>query len=631
MPKLRRSAAVVAAALGVLGLISLPVSAATTTGGVTAGALAATRGQTQRINGVQLDWTPVAVKSVWTVGGLTVTTDPGESFAAGDQVKVTLVRSSSSCEFSATAAAAGTKVSLSQSAITTACGQVGFDSVRSVALSVTGNGLATSFTGNLGNLRGTLASFGGAVVNPQLTLKANAATTVASGVAYVGTVTVTVTGGSVTASSLAGTQALVQFYGSDTGKLFQYSGTISLDSSAAIRASGSGTAVTVSIDTAALAGTTRPKTSDVDSFSVAFNSPQHVGASVTGSAGAYAVSLVTGTIETPAPTAKWAVDAVNLDGRLSYQYSESETNENNSSLSFCHTFTVTNTSSSAVDWRVTFDTSLPPLWGFNPLSGGFRSAWGWDTVSYNATTHLWTIGGPSWARSLQSRQSVTAGYCVDNVPVPAVNPTTFSYDLRPNSVSSNWFVSLDLAVTSTSRWNVPWEITVDLADYVCAAGLQGRTVMWAPTVQVLSGRGSVYTLRGVTGWNSRYVSTPKPLSLSSVATYSPANGQYGSTCQTRVSRTVAVAATPAPSPSATAAPSPSAMPTPTATEPTATTPAPDEAAPVEEAPVESTPAATEAGSAPATPTSEPAVQRTPTPTPTATADTGATSAEAVVR
>lgn len=615
MPRLRRSAAVVAATLGVLGLVSLQVSAASTIGGVNGGALAAAQGTTQRINGVQLDWTPVAVKSSWMVGGLAVSTDPGESFAAGDRIKVTLVSSATSCEVSTTAGAAGTSVSLSQSAITAACGQVGFDGLRSVAVSLTGDGLATSFSGNLGSLRGTLASFRGAVLDPQLDLKATAATTIVSGVPYVGTVTVAVTGGSVTASSLAGTQALVQFYGADTGKLFQYAGTISLDSSAAIRASsGTGAGVTVSIDTAALAGSARPKTSEVSTFSVALNAPQHLGSSA-GSAGAYAVSLASGTVDNPAPTTKWAVDAVNLDSRLGYQYSETETNENNGSLSFCHTFTVTNTSSSAVDWKVTFDTSLPPLWGFNPLSGGFRSAWGWDTVSYNATTHLWTIGGPFWAKTLQSKQSVTAGYCVDNVPVPAADATTVSYGLRTSSSSNAWFASVDLSVTSTSRWNVPWEITFDLADYVCPAGLQGRTVMWAPNVQVVSARGTVYTLRGVTGWNTRYVSASKPLNFASVATYSPASGQYGPTCPSRSTRTVAVASTPSPSPSATA--TPTSTPTPSA-EPTAS------AAPAQTTPA--VPAEVSTGSPTEAPTAEPTAS--PTPTPTATGASGDDSRDA---
>lgn len=537
MRRPHRLAALAAASVGVLALANIATSSAATLGGLHADSLGGARASTQRLTGVELGWVPVLLGSDWGVGGLSITADPGQSFREGDVVKVTIDRSDTGpCEVAATVAQDAATVSVSDDAIGGACQRVTFDEISSVALSVTGDDLTASFTGGIGDIRGTLASFTGGVVDPHRTLRAGTGTAVIDGVSYIDEIVVDVTANGLTPAALAGTRVLAALYHADAQTVVEYSGVVSLDSSEPVSVtSGSGDAVTVTIDPLVLAdrgGTHRARTADVNRVTVILYTPQHLGAAYDGAPGAYAVSTVAGTIEADSgggsPAVSSALDPINLDARLSYQYSAANTNDSSSSLSFCHRFTVTNTSSQPVEWTLTFDTSYVPLWGFDPTApGAFNSAWNWETVSYDPTTHLWTIRGAGWNRTLQPGSTAgDTGYCVGNVPVPAVDHDAFSYTLSVLPSSHQYWVALDLSITSTSHWNMPWEITVDLADYVCAAGLEGRSLQWHTSIEVIPVQGTVYTLRGRAGAYTRFVSASKPLTLSPVLGYGPANGQY---------------------------------------------------------------------------------------------------------
>lgn len=587
-------------------------SSAATLGGVAPGALGAARASTQRISGIGINWTPVASGPEWTADAVTLTTDPGESFQAGDRIRLTIDRRDNpTCEPTATAAS-GTVVSIGRSALADACGKVAFGDIDSIAVSITGDGPATSFTGGLGGVHGTLAAFSGTVVDPDRTLSATIGTGKTGGVSYLDDVTVKVSAPGLTAADLAGGRLIARFHHTDTQAVFERAGSVSLDGSAPIHvtsaADGSAT-ITVTGDPIRLA--------DVNRFSIVLSTPQHLGADRPGAAD-HAISTTAGSIagdgsddggEPPISPASTALEPVGLDARLNYQYTE-PANFDGGSLGFCHTFSVTNTSTEPVDWTLTFDTSLVPLWGFDPTApNAFSSAWNWETVSYDATTHRWTIRGLGGTRIAQPGATVgSMGYCVQNVPTPPVDPAGFSAAVTVSSSSHAYWVQLSLSVTSSSHWNLPWEITIDLADYVCPAGLQGASLQWHSGAQVTKLDATRYTLRGAAGSNTRFVSASRPVSVSPLLGYGPTGGQYklpcGAAAHTAVeSESLSEAASVAGPTSAEPAPTQSMAAASAAAEP----------APAEPLPARSAPAG---DLAPAEPATAPATEPTEVPEPT---------------
>ncbi|MEA5053020.1 MAG: hypothetical protein VB093_06195 [Propionicimonas sp.] len=556
----RRLATLAVAGLGVLALAGVVTSSAATLGGALPAELGTATAQTQRITGATLDWAPVRSGADWTADDVTITTDPGQSFLADDLVKLTIDQGDDgSCQVSTAVTKAATAVTVGSSALRDACGTVAFDQIGSIALSITGDDLAATFTGSLGEVRGSLAAFTGALVDPDTSLRGSTSSATVDGVSYLTQLVVEVTSDELAPADLVGTRVLASLSSSSDGTSLDYAGTISLDSSAPVRvgaATGGTAAATVTLDLSALAdqaGTARPRAAAVDHFAVVLSSPQHLGASLAGAAGDYAIAMAAGSIDSGSSsdgdsgsTVSSALDPVSLDNRLTYQYSSATTNFDNNSLAFCHSFSVTNTSSTAIDWTLTFNTSYVPLWGFDPTaSGAFSSAWNWETVSYDSTTHLWTIRGTGQLRTLQPGATLNSfGFCVNNVPTPPVDPTTFSSALSLNGSSSQWYAALDLQVTSTSHWNVPWEITVDLGDYLCPAGLTDRQLTWSGGVEVASSQGTVYTLRGRVGQNTRFVADGRPVKIRTLVSYTPAGGRYLLPCSSAL-RVAAAASQPA--------------------------------------------------------------------------------------
>lgn len=537
-PSPRRGPGLALAGLGMLVLTSMVPASAATLGSAAADSLSSARASAQRLTGVQLDWTPVFVGTDWRVGGLSVAADPGQTFLAGDALKVALGRSSdTACEVTKTLSADTTTVDLDD-LLQDDCQSTGFDEIDSVAVVVTGDDLAASFTSGLGEVRGTLSSFAGAVVNPNRTLRADVQTSLDSS-PYLGDIEVEVTEEGLTAARLAGSRVIAILQNPDTKATFEYSGVISLQKSDPIHVTSheGSTVHTITVDPTALAGQAgkpRVKTAEVSRFTVIVYGPQHLGAAYDGAVGAYAVSTVEGTIDAGSPpeaTTGTALDPIGLDRRLSYQYPPAS-NFDSSTLSYCHSFTLSNTSDEPVDWTLTFNTSQRPLWGLDPtVSGAFSSAWNWETVSYDAVTHLWTIRGVGWNRTLQPNQTLSGmGYCVQNVPVPPVDPAAFTYSVSVNPASRADWTSLSLTVTTPSAWNLPWEVTLDLADYVCPAGLEGRSLQWHGDLVVTPVHGTVYRLRGRTGSYTRFVAAGRPLTIGSMLGYSPANGSFALPC-----------------------------------------------------------------------------------------------------
>jgi hypothetical protein len=225
-----------------------------------------------------------------------------------------------------------------------------------------------------------------------------------------------------------------------------------------------------------------------------------------GVASAAALWSVSGTVSAQVTTGLWGaaddgVDVVTdgtlpigLDSRLTYSIpSGSFTYDGATNVSFCHEFKVTNVSRESVTWSVTFDTSKGPYWGLNPTTvkanrtGTLRSFWGGATTGYDSSTGYWTIGGEAHNRELSPGASASVGYCANPV-MPPVDSRTFATPRISIDPGSNpYAVSLRVKVTSDSRFQLPWETEVDLADYVCASTLPSKITAENATLTRTSG------------------------------------------------------------------------------------------------------------------------------------------------
>jgi hypothetical protein len=242
-----------------------------------------------------------------------------------------------------------------------------------------------------------------------------------------------------------------------------------------------------------------------------------------GLAGAAALWSQSGAVSATVTTGTWGPDGeggsgtpatdgtqpIGLDRRLAYsEPSGSFRYDGPTGLGFCHDFQITNTSHEPVMWSVTFDTSKGPYWGLNPTTvkangtGTLRSFWGGVTTGYDPATGHWTIGGVNHNRTIAAGASATVGYCA-NPAMPAVDPATFEVPRISVDPGSNPYgVALRVQVTSDLKFQLPWEVEVDLADYVCAPTLPNKIT--AENAELTRISGTRYLLSG-TGHYTRLV------------------------------------------------------------------------------------------------------------------------------
>lgn len=216
---------------------------------------------------------------------------------------------------------------------------------------------------------------------------------------------------------------------------------------------------------------------------------------------------------------------VNLDERLSYSEPNGPFTLNDATkLQFCYTFAVTNVSLEQVEWAVTLDTTLAPFWGLNPTivqAGGIgtlNQIWNGQTSVYDSASGLWSVAGVDWNRSLAPGATAVVGFCA-TAAVPLANPATFDTPLVSVDPSSNpYSVALRVNVTSPSRYFVPWEVEIDLSDYVCAASLPQQ--FSTENASLTHIEGTRYLLRGTEVAGTRFVSESSPRDFV-FARYSP--------------------------------------------------------------------------------------------------------------
>ncbi|WP_147454008.1 hypothetical protein [Tessaracoccus antarcticus] len=500
---MRPRVVVALAAAGVLAA-SVVFSSAGTLGGLQTDGLGAASGVTQHVSAVQLEWNRDAQDMATRPSSLRLTVDSDQSFEQGDTVAVTATGpGSDTCSAKATVPTPSTVVDLTFPA----CGVMLWE-LRGVAVNISGSGDATALRTNVGALQGTLASFDGAVVQPDAPATPGYTTVRTSGVDRLTTLRLGV--GDITADQLVG-RRLVAILATPANEDTPYVGVVGtpFNNQGIWAEKDARTAVsTVVVDLTRVAGGRAPKVADVARYQLMLLQPQRLGADQS-AATTYAIipggGLVEATAPEPSPTptptptpgpsptpqpvaVSSAVEPVGLDPRLKVTGRSSQ-KQDETTLRFCHEFDISNTSKEAVAWRLTFDTTKPPMWGLDPTVvdgngiGTLQSMWGFEKIDYQRSTGLWSVGGVNYNKVLAAGQSVTVGYCAQP-KIPAVDSTRFDkpqVSLEPGS--TQYHVQLRMKVTSSFTYLVPWEAEIDLANYVCPASLPAN----------LSGQNAVLT------------------------------------------------------------------------------------------------------------------------------------------
>lgn len=484
-------------------------------GGLTVETLGGQTATVRGSTGLTLGYAPRDVRGAWVLDTLSVAADSGQRFAAGTRIRFMVTQQDGSrCQAGVTIAA--------PTAIAVVPGG-GFgctpstplivDHMRTVMVALTDpHGTTIRDQGNLGGLTGTLTTFT-RQVNSNHMMQADFTAGTSGGVPIYQEARISVATG-VTRAALTGAQVRLSVTGSQ-GATFNVGGTVSGNLADPVHLDPQAAVPTIIVNLAdRRLGVDRAAT-----YRLILTMPQHLGQGA--SPVTYAVDTAGGALSANlAPST--ALQAVHLDSQLAYAYPPGEQDYTNT-MSYCHTFTVRNTSRGPVGWRLTFNTSLPPLWGADPTAKGvITSQWGFTTSGYDSGSHLWTIQGTS----LASGATVNAGYCA-SPPTPPLDPSLYTVRISLDPASSRWWVTLHIHVTSTSVWNVPWQAAVDLADYVCPASLKGLSFSRVTGTPVV-GSPTKYLIAGTSG-DTQFVSSGQSRDFN-FASYGPNGAPWKAGC-----------------------------------------------------------------------------------------------------
>lgn len=503
--------------VGALLVGSVVIGSAATLGGLDPEPLGAASDDTRSITTAQLEWNPGEGDASLYPRAVRLTTGTGESFHRDDTVSITAAgQGNDSCSAKAVVAREGARA---MDIPFSACG-VPLWELNGVAVTVSGPGGGRTLKTNVGSLSGALASFNGDVVRPMQDTAAGY-TTVGSGAdASVDTLRLTVRDASV--DELVG-HRFMAMVSSAQHEPTPYTGTVGTEASNEgiwVEQGAKDADPTVVADLEVLTDGRVPQVSDVAQYRLLLLQPQNLGAGQA-PASRYAVATADGTMDIsggdPVVDVSTALEPVDLDHRLQFTVIQRD-EQSIPKLSFCYDFRITNTSTTPVDWQLTFDTTKQPLWGMDPTLGrfsggvGLKDFWGGQTSSYDVDTGLWTISGQQHNATIPAATGkndsyVDVGYCAQP-PVPPMNRDAFTAPtFSVEGGSDRYNVELRVKLQSASQFLVPWEGEVDFADHVCASTLPNRISAERATLTRIEG--TRYLVRGKDA-DTMFVSAKRP-------------------------------------------------------------------------------------------------------------------------
>lgn len=524
-------------------------ASASTLGGVHVSAVTTGQADVRAITEVSLDWnTQVSDARAPFVETLTVTPEGSRGFSVGDEIEAT-VETRTGGQFTATTTL---EQEAAQAVLTFDSSDARLSDVERVALVMAGAGESGERTGM--DVRGTLDAFTGPLVDTETV--ASTEYRVAGGGAFAHPHEVSLHLPSTPVTDVLGHRVLVTLERVDAPPISFIQGIreTAQDGGAWVRQASDGSEITVSASLDGVAG-----------YDIALIRTQHWNQSTSMSSMMMRSAVVELDEESPGETPEPVEPGepgepsepgepnepepnepgdpsepgdehadgygpINLHPGLTYTEPQGPIRQHSgAALDFCHAFAVKNVSAEPLNWSVTFDTTSAPFWGLNPTivksgaTGALHQISNGKTLAYSEADGHWTVGGVAWNAKLQPGDETQVHFCA-RPDIPAVDTSTFDtpqVSVEPHS--NAYSVALRVSVTSQTPYYVPWQATVDLADYVCESSLPSMIVAENSTLTHVEG--TTYLVQGLESAATRYVASYDARSFV-FARYSPEGAPF---------------------------------------------------------------------------------------------------------
>ncbi|KQM80723.1 hypothetical protein [Agromyces sp. Leaf222] len=214
-------------------------------------------------------------------------------------------------------------------------------------------------------------------------------------------------------------------------------------------------------------------------------------------------------LETFTPAAETSHDPIAMSPGLEFSVLQQPTQAPNDADVCVQRMSVTNTTAEPLEWWVEFDVDLPPLWGLDPTVPGAFSFDRIRTISFDAGTGVWRIGGiEADTQIVQPGASIGGiGYCTTTSgPQLPDDPALYEVEVSRAPLGVQSCVSIHVA--TTFPWAIVWSTRVDMLDYYTDAELAGRTELTASQAVATPVAGDPYVFDVVGDDSSRMIAAP---------------------------------------------------------------------------------------------------------------------------
>ncbi|MGI9823081.1 hypothetical protein [Agromyces sp. Marseille-Q5079] len=170
-------------------------------------------------------------------------------------------------------------------------------------------------------------------------------------------------------------------------------------------------------------------------------------------------------------------DPIAMSPGLEFSLSEPSQSPNDADICIMQ-MSVTNTTATPLEWWVEFDVDLPPLWGYDPTVPGAFGLSRIATISFDAATGVWRIGGTANDTAVLAPGDTKSGlgYCsIDSGPQLPDDPSLYEVEVFRDPLGIESCVSIHVA--TTFPWAIVWSTRVDMLDFYTEAELAGRTTL----------------------------------------------------------------------------------------------------------------------------------------------------------
>jgi len=219
-------------------------------------------------------------------------------------------------------------------------------------------------------------------------------------------------------------------------------------------------------------------------------------------------------LDTFTPEAETSHDAIAMSPGLEFSLGQEPTQSPNDADVCVLSMIVTNTTDAPLEWWVEFDVDLPPLWGLDPTVPGAFGTSRIRTISFDASTGVWRIGGAigdlailAPGATADGTASGGIGYCsVTSGPQLPDEPSL--YEVETVRFDAQFERCVTINVATTYPWAIVWSTRVDMLDHFTEAELAGLTAYSANQVEVTPVDGEPWTYDVIGGPSTRMIAGP---------------------------------------------------------------------------------------------------------------------------